>query len=52
VLFTLFSKEGKLHLDQLALSARWKVSVTASLLIQMEMKGLIRALPGKYFEWI
>ncbi|MGI9541180.1 MAG: hypothetical protein ACR2MI_03900 [Flavobacteriaceae bacterium] len=50
MLFTLFSKEGKLHLDQLALSARWKVSATASLLIQMEMKGLIRALPGKYFE--
>ena len=52
VLFTHFSKEGKLHLDQLALSARCKVSVTASLLIQMEMKGLIRALPWKYFEWI
>jgi hypothetical protein len=30
----------------------WKISVTAAQLIQMEMKGLIRALPGKQFEWI
>jgi DNA processing protein len=51
-LFTQFSKEGKIHLDHLALSVGWKVSATASLLMQMEMKGMVRALPGKYFEWI
>jgi len=51
-LFTQFSKEGKIHSDHLALSVGWKVSATVSLLMQMEMKGMVRALPGKYFEWI
>ncbi len=51
-LFTQFSKEGKIHLDHLAFSVGIKVSTTASLLMQMEMKGMVRALPGKYFEWI
>ena len=51
-LFTQFKKEQKSHLDHLAFSLGWKVSTTASLLMQMEMKGMVRALPGKYFEWI
>ncbi|MGA0317281.1 MAG: hypothetical protein ACO3LB_06285 [Flavobacteriaceae bacterium] len=39
-------------MDELALEMQWKISDTAARLIQLEMKGCIRALPGKYFEWI
>lgn len=47
-----FSKSNKIGLDELALELGWKISKTAATLIQMEMKGFVRALPGKQFEWI
>ena len=50
--FSILSQKTKVPLDELALELGWKVSTTASQLMQMEMKGLIRALPGKQFEWI
>jgi len=45
-------KKKKCLLDELALEMQRKISDTAARLIQLEMKGCIRALPGKYFEWI
>lgn len=45
-------KKQKCLLDELALELQWKISATAALLIKLEMKGCVRALPGKYFEWI
>ena len=45
-------KKKKCLLDELAIELQWKISDTAARLIQLEMKGCIRALPGKYFEWI
>ena len=41
-----------MKLDEIALAIGGKVSSTAALLMQMEMKGVIRALPGKLFERI
>lgn len=48
---SLLTKAGKRPLDEIALELGWKISTAASLLMQMEMKGLVRALPGKQFEW-
>ena len=45
-------KISKMRLDELTLKLGWKVSKTAAILMQLEMKGLVRALPGKLFEWI
>jgi predicted Rossmann fold nucleotide-binding protein DprA/Smf involved in DNA uptake len=39
-------------LDGLALQTQQKTSTTAALLLQLEMKGVVRALPGKYYELI
>ena len=39
-------------LDNIALATKKSVGETASLLLQLEMKGCIRPLPGKHFEWI
>ncbi len=43
---------SKIHLDGLALQTQQKISMTAALLLQLEMKGVVRALPGKYYELI
>lgn len=45
-------QNSKMKLDEIALAIGGKVSSTAALLMQMEMKGVIRALPGKLFERI
>ncbi|MEK9612334.1 MAG: DNA-processing protein DprA [Flavobacteriaceae bacterium] len=51
-LYKKLSQAPKIHLDALAMKLGWPISHTASILLQMEMKGLVRALPGKHFEWI
>ena len=43
---------SKLHLDELALQTKQKISNTAAILLQLEMKGVVRALPAKYYELI
>jgi len=48
----LLNQHSKLHLDELALRLEKKVSSLSALLLQLEMKGVARALPGKYFECI
>ena len=45
-------KKKKCLLDELAVEMQWKISDSAARLIQLEMKGCIKDLPGKYFEWI
>lgn len=42
--------EGKQLLDSIALACSIPVFKTSSTLLQMEMKGVIRPLPGKLFE--
>lgn len=44
-------KDGdKLLLDDLAFKAALPVSITSATLFKLEMKGLVRSLPGKIFE--
>lgn len=45
-------KEGKQVLDIIALECKLPVYKTSSTLLNMEMKGVIRPLPGKLFEAI
>ena len=45
-------KNGKELLDLIAIACEMPVFKISSILIQMELKGLIRPLPGKYFEAI
>lgn len=44
--------QGKKSLDELALVLQQPVSKIARLLMQMELKGAVRSLPGKRFEKI
>ncbi len=41
---------GKRHLDRIVLDCNLPVFKVSSTLVQLEMKGLIRPLPGKLFE--
>ena len=47
---TQLAENGKQLLDDLALTTGLPVGRTASVLLSLEMKGVIRPLPGKYFE--
>ncbi len=42
--------KGKQLLDVIALECKIPIHKTATILLQMEMKGIIRPLPGKLFE--
>ena len=44
--------KNKRLLDELAKDLQWEISDTSAILLHLEMKGCVRALPGKYFEWI
>ena len=43
-------KDGKKELDSIALSCQMPVFKVSSTLLGMEMKGVIKSLPGKIFE--
>ena len=45
-------KEGKRQLDIIALHCNFPIHKTASVLLNLELKGGIRPLPGKFFEAI
>jgi DNA processing protein len=45
-------ENGKTEIDQIALECDYPVYKTSSVLINMELKGVIRPLPGKLFEAI
>jgi len=49
-LYEFLKSQGKTELDQLALNCNFPTFKTASLLLNMELKGAIRPLPGKLFE--
>ncbi len=50
ILYDFLSSRGKSELDILALNCQFPTFKTASLLLNMELKGVIRPLPGKLFE--
>ncbi len=51
-LYDTLYKTGKLQLDDLAIHCDLPVHKTAVLLLELELKGLVLPLPGKFFEAI
>lgn len=49
-IFTFLQHRGKQHLDAIAIACQLPSAQVAASLFQLEMKNIIRALPGKYFE--
>ena len=47
----LFNKE-KEHLDFIAIACDFPVFKLSGILLNMELKGMVKPLPGKYFEAI
>lgn len=52
IVWSFLSENGKEQLDIIAFNCQLPTFKIASILLQMEMKGVIRALPGKLFESI
>lgn len=52
IVWRLLSDRGKEELDLIALNCNLPTYKTASLLLNMELKGVVRPLPGKLFELI
>jgi len=52
VVWRFLKENGKEQLDLIALNCKLPTYKIASLLLQMEMKGVVRALPGKLFELV
>ena len=46
------SEVGKCELDELSLQTKMPTHQLASLLLNLELKGVVRPLPGKQFEYI
>ncbi|NHF59138.1 DNA-protecting protein DprA [Flavobacteriaceae bacterium TP-CH-4] len=51
-IYAYLQKDGKQQLDSIALECQLPVFKVSSTLLNMEMKGVIRPLPGKLFEAI
>ena len=45
-------KNTKVHLDVIVLETKQKIGVVAAALMDLKMKVVVRALPGKYYELI
>ena len=50
--YNYLEKHTKIGLDAIALNCDFPIQKTSSLLLQMELKGVVRPLPGKLFEAI
>lgn len=47
-----YNDGNKLHVDQLCTRSKMPVSKVLTLLMGLELKGAVRSLPGKMFEWM
>lgn len=52
LLYTFLNDNGKEHLDLIALKCSLPTYKTAGILLNMELKGVVRPLPGKLFELV
>ena len=52
LIISFLQKNGKHELDLISLKNQLTIQKTASMLFNLEMKGMIKALPGKMFEVI
>jgi len=46
----LLKEKEKVHADELQVQSQFKPSLLASVLLQLEMQGVIKSLPGKYYR--
>ncbi|MDH3697099.1 MAG: DNA-processing protein DprA [Flavobacteriaceae bacterium] len=51
-IFDFLQEQGRQELDTISMACELPVNKTPSILLNMEMKGVITPLPGKYFEVI
>ena len=51
-IFYFLQEQGRQELDTISIACKLPVYKTSSILLNMEMKGVITPLPGKYFEVI
>jgi DNA processing protein len=49
-IYNFLLKEGKQNLDLIALNCKYPIHKTATLLLNLELKGVTKPLPGKLFE--
>ncbi|NCP60773.1 MAG: DNA-protecting protein DprA, partial [Flavobacteriales bacterium] len=52
IIYNYLKENEKQQLDTIALSCHMPIFKVASVLLNMELKGVIRPLPGKLFEVI
>lgn len=50
IIYNFLLKEGKQNLDLIALNCQYPIHKTANLLLNLELKGVTRPLPGKIYE--
>ena len=48
--YSYLQKQGQTMLDSIALACKLPIHKVAPVLLQMEMKGVVKPLPGKMFE--
>jgi DNA processing protein len=51
-IYQLLQKQGEMMIDDIAWQAQFSVSKVASILLSMEFKQIVKALPGKRFKLI
>ena len=44
--------KSKLHIDQIALESGVNFSTLSSILLKLELKGIVKSLPGNYYETV
>ena len=49
-IYNFLLKEGKQNLDNIALNCKYPIHKTATLLLNLELKGITKPLPGKIYE--
>jgi DNA processing protein len=52
ILFDFLKDKDKVVLDAIAIGCKMPTYKVAQLLLKLEMKALVRPLPGKLFQWI
>ncbi|WP_237708914.1 DprA-like winged helix domain-containing protein [Gillisia marina] len=52
LVYDFLQEQGKQQLDHIAISCKMPTFQAAGILLEMELKGAIRPLPGKLFEVI
>jgi DNA processing protein len=52
LLVDVLTQQEKIGIDHLALLAKLPMSKTASLLLEMEFKNVVKALPGKMYQLV